>query len=138
MLRISPFIRVLTCVGILSVIACAKAPFSIPEVDLTTLRIDPPGGTLQKGHNLQLRAFIDDAANRNVNPSQVVWKSSAPSTVSVTDDGVAQGLAAGQATISAEFQGFVAFSSLGVVDAAPNCVTGLQVPVSCEPPTLTH
>ena len=139
MLKASHFVRVLVLTGALSVLpACAKAPFSIPESEQSTLQISPAKVTIQQGGNLQLRVFMDEAADRAVDAAQVVWNSSAPSTAFVGNDGVVIGVSAGQATITAEFGGFTAVSIIGVVDTdgGRTCAAGQRVPNHC--PILTR
>lgn len=133
MLKTSPFARGVVLAGVLSALACAKAPFSIPETEQSTLQISPSGTTIETGGNLQLHVIMQEGSDRGIAPTQVIWSSSAPNMVAVTSDGVVLGLAAGRAEITAEFAGFTAVSTI-VVAAHRTCAPGLLVPIQC--PTL--
>ena len=125
--------RVVALAGALSVLACAKAPFSIPETEQSTLQVSPSGVTIETGGNLQLHVTMQEGSDRGIASTEVVWSSSAPNTVAVTSDGVVLGLAAGQAEITAEFAGFTAVSTIAVAEHRA-CAPGFLVPIQC--PTL--
>jgi hypothetical protein len=133
MLKSSRFVRVLALTGTVIVLACTKAPFSIPENNQSPLRISPAGSTIQQGNILQLRVFVDEAADRGLDAGEVTWNSSAPGTAVVNDSGLVVGVSAGQATITAQFGGYTAISIIGVVDGGegPTCAASEQVPNHC-------
>lgn len=130
MLKTSPLARIAALTGVMGVLACGQIPFSIPESDGSALHISPSGVTIETGANLQLHVSVAEGSERAVAPTQVVWSSSAPNTVAVSSDGVAIGLAAGSAEITAQFDGISAVTSIGVVEPR-RCAPGLQVPIQC-------
>jgi uncharacterized protein YjdB len=114
MLKTSPLVRVSVLAGVVSLLACGQAPFSIPETEQSSLHISPSGSTIQTGSNLQLRISVAEGSERGVAPTEALWSSSNPNTVAVTTDGVVIGLAVGQADITAEFGGFRAVSRIAL------------------------
>jgi uncharacterized protein YjdB len=131
MVKTSPLVRVMALAGVLNLLACGKAPFSIPETGQSSLHISPSGTTIQTGTNLQLHISVAEGSERGVASPDALWSSSNPNTVAVTTDGVVIGLAVGQANITAEFGGFSAVSTIAVVAAPKNCAPGLRVPIQC-------
>jgi hypothetical protein len=133
MLKTSPLVRVTVLAGVLSLIACGKAPFSIPETEQSSLHISPSGSTITAGTNIQLHVSIQEGSSRDLGSGEVRWTSSAPGTAIVDGNGLVVGVAAGQATITAEFGGDKAISIVGVVDGndGPDCVASQQVPIHC-------
>jgi uncharacterized protein YjdB len=123
--------RVVVVTGVLSLTACGKAPFSIPETEQSALHLSPSGSTIEAGTSLQLHVSIEEGSSRDLGSGEVRWSSSAPNTVAVTGDGMVIGLAAGRADITAEFGGFQAVSTIAVVESHRTCAPGLRVPIQC-------
>ena len=83
----------------------ATTPEEPPPNPVATVTITPASATLSVGSNVQLVATLLDANGDTIRDRSVTWQSSAPQIASVGVDGVAAGLAAGSATITASAEG---------------------------------
>jgi Bacterial Ig-like domain (group 2) len=90
-------------------VACS-AP-TTPNESKTGLRVRPSNATILVGQSVALSAATLDEFGDSIGVASVTWKSSSPSVASVSNAGVATGLAAGLAII-------VAKTSKGATDSA--------------------
>ena len=91
--------------------ACTdEGPAVVASVAVTS----PIGARLAVGRSVQLGTDVRDAGGRALTVP-VTWRSSAPATADVSAQGLADGRAAGIATISAEAGGLTAYLSMRVI-----------------------
>jgi hypothetical protein len=90
-------------------VACS-AP-TTPNEARTSLRVRPNNSTIFVGQSVSLSAATVDAIGDSIGVAAVTWVSSKPSVASISDAGVATGLAAGVTTV-------VATTSKGAKDSA--------------------
>lgn len=103
----------------------SSAPLDLiaePSAALQALRINPaeafivgPGDSLQ----LSVTGQFADGVYREVPPSEVVWTALNPTIVSVSADGLATGVAVGQATVRADSQTLTTTRVVEVLPPAP-------------------
>src|SRR5579862_9683761 len=94
---------------LLWIVACS-AP-TTPNEARTGVRVRPDNTTIFVGQSVPLSAATVDAVGDSIGVATVMWVSSAPSVASVSDAGVATGLAAGVAKV-------IATTSNGAKDTA--------------------
>jgi MFS family permease len=94
---------------LLLTVACS-AP-TTPNEARTGLRVRPSNSTIVVGQSVSLNATTVDALGDSIGVATVTWVSSKPSVASVSDAGVATGLAAGVTTV-------IATTSKGAKDSA--------------------
>ncbi len=94
---------------LLWIVACS-APTTPNEIR-TGLRVRPSTSTILVGQSVSLNATTVDALGDSIGVATVTWASSKPSVASVSDAGVATGLAAGVTTV-------VATTTKGAKDSA--------------------
>ena len=99
--------------------ACSKkAPDTpivlIPEV----LKINEAASSVLTGASFTFTLkYINNMAVQTTPPNNIVWSSSSPAVATVSQQGVATGIAVGQATISATYNGIVTTSILTVAQS---------------------
>lgn len=101
--------RLAAVVPVLWMVACS-AP-TLPDATKTGVRVRPSNSTILVGQSVPLDATTIDANGDSLGPATVTWKSSKPSVASVSESGVATGLAAGVTTV-------VATTAKGATDSA--------------------
>ncbi len=107
------------------IVACS-AP-TPPEVPRTGVRVRPTNSTILVGQSVSLNAATLDASGDSVGAAVVTWKSSVPSVASVSEAGVATGLAAGVARVVATATNGAKDSATIVVNAS-GCYNLLRSP----------
>jgi alpha-tubulin suppressor-like RCC1 family protein len=83
----------------LALLAC-EAPFSYP-VPVASIVVSPTTADLFEGDSVRLNATVRDSAGRTLTDRVVVWSSSEPARVHVSDAGLVTALGPGAATITA-------------------------------------
>jgi len=83
----------------LALLAC-EAPFSYP-VPVASIVVSPTSADLFEGDSVHLYATVRDSAGRTLTDRVVVWSSSEPARVHVSDAGLVTALGTGSATITA-------------------------------------
>src|SRR5579871_1775381 len=101
--------RLAAVVLVLGMVACS-AP-TPPDITKTGVRVRPSKSTILVGQSVPLNATTIDVLGDSLGPATVTWKSASPSVASVSDSGVATGLAAGIAIV-------VATTAKGAKDSA--------------------
>lgn len=87
-----------------------------PPIVVTRVDVSPSVGTLDVGATLSLQAQPFDAAGAVVTGRSITWRSDAPQTATVNDQGVVTGIAAGSAPIVATIAGVTASATITVRD----------------------
>jgi uncharacterized protein YjdB len=106
-------------------VACS-APTTPNEIK-TGLRVRPSNSAILVGQSVALSAATLNEFGDSIGVASVTWKSSSPSVASVSDAGVATGLAAGLATIVAKTSKGATDSATIVVNAS-GCYNVLRAP----------
>lgn len=78
-----------------------SAVITVVPLPVSRVNISPPGGLVDRGQSLQLRAELLDQFNEPITDRQASWTSSAPGIAQVTSSGLVNAIAAGTATITA-------------------------------------
>ncbi|WP_338761587.1 DM13 domain-containing protein [Bernardetia sp. ABR2-2B] len=133
--------QILAFLGVFSIvlISCKEisedvAPIEIPE----RLEISPTSQSVMIGETATFTtAFFDNMGNSIASPSDIGWTSSDLSVASITQDGEATGLSAGQTTIKATYQTVEATALLTVV-SDNNQVATVTITPSLSEITLTE
>lgn len=106
---------VLACgrgVAISALLGC-EAPFSYP-VPVASIVVSPRAADLFEGDSVHLYATVRDSAGRTLTDRVVVWSSSEPTRVHVSDAGLVTARAAGSATITARAEDASATATIHV------------------------
>ena len=100
----------------------ATVSFEVNDAELQSLRIEPADASIPVGSSLQLRAIGTFTDGEHDITADVAWGSSDASVAAISNldgqSGEATGLAAGQATITATFDGESAVTTLTVVSGS--------------------
>ncbi len=96
--------------GVVSISATASgvrgtAVITVRPVPVASVTISPTTGSVFIGQSLQLTAATDDSTGTALPGRPVTWTSSAPSTASVSSNGLVTGLFPGTVTITATSEG---------------------------------
>jgi Big-like domain-containing protein len=102
--------RRMITVAIAFIVACS-APTPPDKTPPTHIRVSPHNSTIVVGQSVPLNAATIDTLGDSIGVATVTWVSSKPSVASVSDAGVATGVAAGVAVV-------VATTSRGARDSA--------------------
>lgn len=96
---------------------------------VASIALTPPAATIAVGEQLRLTARLLNGAGRDVEPRPISWSSSNPGIATVDGTGLATGVAAGMAEISAAVEGRSSSTTV--------TVTSAQQPPSPPPPAPT-
>lgn len=91
----------------------ATATVTVLLAPVASVTITPGTGTVGLGETLQLTATVKDAGGNTLTGRAVTWQSSNAFIVSVSNVGVARGLALGDVTITATAEGINGTASIG-------------------------
>ncbi len=91
----------------------ATAAVTVVLAPVASVTITPATGTVGLGETLQLTATVKDAGGNTLTGRTVTWQSSNAFIVSVSNVGVARGLALGDVTITATAGGINGTASIG-------------------------
>lgn len=91
----------------------ATATVTVVLAPVASVTITPATGTVGLGETLQLTATVKDAGGNTLTGRTVTWQSSNAFIVSVSNVGVARGLALGDVTITATAEGINGTASIG-------------------------
>lgn len=96
-------IRVLLLLATLGALGCTyrSGPTQPPVPEVKSVTVGPPNAALAVGQTTQLTATAYDAHGEVVTGLTVTWSSADPTIASVDSNGMARGIGAGQAHISA-------------------------------------
>ena len=113
--------------GIVSITATASgvsgtAVITVRPVPVASVTISPATGSVFIGQSLQLTAATDDSTGTALPGRPVTWTSSAPSTASVSSNGLVTGLFPGTVTITATSEGKSATAQVTVTLIPVNIV----------------
>ncbi|HUK55512.1 MAG TPA: Ig-like domain-containing protein [Nitrospiria bacterium] len=100
---------------------------------LATITVTPASSTIGTGYTQQYAAIGKDAQGLQLSDVAFIWSSSDPGTAAISNTGLASGLSAGSASISASSGGVVSHSSLLQVTAPSDQSTPPSTQVT--PPT---
>ena len=106
-----------------------NASLTVVPVPVASVTILPVSGTIDRGQALQLRSEVRNQFGELLTDRTVTWVSSAPGIASVTSSGLVNGIAAGDAVITAASEGQSALVTISVsvtpVPGGPN-ITGIS------------
>lgn len=102
-------------ITLVSFVVCAALGCVADESRMVALEVSPPVSltALEEGRQFQAVAIDEDGGRRVLDGA--VWTSQDPGLASLSGRGLATGVGLGEAQIHAEFEGFEAVASLGVV-----------------------
>jgi hypothetical protein len=116
--------RPIYCVLVLGIMGCSESPV-VPEGIASVTLTSPIGQRLAVGRTVQLVATARAASGAELPAVAFTWSSSASGTVQVNSAGVASGLAAGNAIVSAQAQGASGSFALRVLAADLDAVSAV-------------
>jgi alpha-tubulin suppressor-like RCC1 family protein len=91
----------------------ATATVTVVVAPVASVTVAPATGTVGLGETLQLTATVKDAGGNTLTGRTVTWQSSNAFVVSVSNTGVARGLAPGNVTITATAEGVNGTAAIG-------------------------
>src|SRR5438445_731383 len=97
------------------------ATVTITTIPVASVTVSPGSASLQVGATQQFTAVTKDAAGNTLTGRTVTWASSNTAVATVSGSGLARGVAAGTATITATSEGQSGTAAITVT--APSCVT---------------
>lgn len=98
------------------------ATVTVAAAPVATVTVSPSSDTVAVGATAQYNATLRDAGGNILTGRVVTWSSSDPTKAQVSTNGLALGIAAGTATITATSEGRVGSASVLVTAAAPGTV----------------
>lgn len=98
-------------------------PVAVP---VASVLIDPPTAVVRTGSTTPLTVIVRDAAGRGLSGRAVVWRTSSPAIVMVSDAGLVTGIAPGAAMVTAESEGRSAQASITVEGASDYAIVAAQ------------
>lgn len=108
-------------IALLTLAACGggdpAAPV-VPPVTITTVSVSPPTNTMVVGESASLTTAVGTSDGTNTTALSPVWTSSAPAIVTVSPTGVATGVSAGSAIVSATIGGKTGTASVTVLSVS--------------------
>lgn len=123
------FVLTGVALGAALVFACTTDTAIGPDVALDSLYVEPGNATIVVGDTLRLTAVGIDSTGRRFVSTRVTWSSGDP-TISLTPTGVAVGLSAGSATVSAATGGKTATGTITITPAPLIATSRDSVPFS--------
>lgn len=105
----------------------AQASITVIPMNIASVSVSPASSQIQIGGTQQLRATVMDAAGSQVSNAAIAWSSSNPAVVSVSALGIASGVTAGNATITATSSGTTGVANMIVSSPAPPPVRSVTV-----------
>ena len=91
---------------------------STSPIEVASVAISPPSGSVEVGATTQLSATTKDASGNELTGRTVTWSSSSTSIAGVSSSGLVSGVSVGSATISATSEGQTA-TALIIVTVVP-------------------
>ncbi len=79
--------------------------------------VSPTSATIAVGETVQLQGLPRDLSGRVTGGTQLLWSTSAPTIASISQNGLATGMAAGSAIIYFSVDGYMAQSAITVTKA---------------------
>jgi uncharacterized protein YjdB len=104
-----------------------QATITVILSSIASVSVAPNASQIQVGGKQQLSANVTAASGGQVPNAAVAWSSSNPTVVSVSALGVASGISAGNATITATSSGVQGTASITVTNPAPLPVSSVTV-----------
>jgi uncharacterized protein YjdB len=111
-----------------------SATVTVGQAAVNTITVAPSTASIGVGATQQFAATLKDASNNTLTGRTVVWSSSNNAVAQVSATGLATGLAAGSATITASSEGKDGTATLTVVAAAADTVFNIVMdgyPAKC-------
>ncbi len=102
--------------------------FAVSVGPVSSVSLSPASGSVQEGKTLQLTATLTDVAGNTVTGRPITWTSAPTANATVTSSGLVNGIAAGNATVTATADG----QSKGAA------ITVTAAPVVPPPPPRRH
>jgi hypothetical protein len=112
--------------GALSNVASGTTAAATAPV-VASVTVSPASASLTVGATQQFAAILKDAVGNTLTGQAISWVSSAPAVATVSGSGLATGVAAGTATISATSGGVTGTGAVTVTATQPGTVTDLAV-----------
>ena len=91
----------------------------VTDTAVATVTVSPSTAQVEAGATLQLTAQVRDASGNTLSGRSVSWSTNASSIVTVSNNGVVTGVAAGVATITATVEGKQGTAAITVTDPPP-------------------
>ncbi|MGY8779064.1 MAG: Ig-like domain-containing protein, partial [Longimicrobiales bacterium] len=101
--------------GLLLAAGCVSE--DVLTVTIGTVVVTPGTASLLEGEMLQFRSSVEDDAGRALPRATVAWTSDNPAIASVDSNGMVTALAAGNASVTADFRGVTGSATVTVIPA---------------------
>src|SRR5690606_3232057 len=78
---------------------------NVTGVDIGAISVSPGSSTVPEGYEVRFEALVRDEAGEQLGPAPAVWSGDDEALATLSSDGVATGVAPGEATLRASLEG---------------------------------